>query len=63
MTGWWRRARVMSAMGAGTLVLGGGSAVYAIKAGESAASPPDAMGTDRLTPLSRWGRAGDVVRF
>ncbi|GHE29422.1 hypothetical protein GCM10017673_34980 [Streptosporangium violaceochromogenes] len=39
MTGWWRRARVVSAVGAGTLVLGGGSAVYAVGVGEPAAPP------------------------
>ncbi|MGW4426110.1 hypothetical protein [Streptosporangium sp. NPDC004631] len=69
MTGWWRRARVVSAVGAGTLVLGGGSAVYAIETGESVAAPSDVSGVsgvsgaEDLNSRSRWVRTGDVIRF
>ncbi|MFF5206755.1 hypothetical protein [Streptosporangium sp. NPDC000396] len=63
MTGWWQRARVVSAVGAGALILGGGSAVSAISAGSPVPSPRDLAGADDLNSWSRWVRANDVIRF
>ncbi|MBB4917966.1 hypothetical protein FHS44_005086 [Streptosporangium saharense] len=45
MTGWWRRARIMSAVGAGTLVLGAGSVVHAAGVGDAV---PEGMAGFRL---------------
>ncbi|MET8047550.1 hypothetical protein ABZU75_08090 [Streptosporangium sp. NPDC005286] len=61
MTVWWRGTRIVSAVGAGVLIFGGASGVYAAQPAESAESPLDlaaAPGT-----WSRWSRTGEVIRF
>ncbi|MER5424490.1 hypothetical protein [Streptosporangium roseum] len=63
MTGWWQRARVVSAVGTGALLLGGGPAVYAAGADDPSALPAEAAEADELNSWSRWVRAGDVIRF
>lgn len=52
MTGWWRRARIMSAVGAGTLVLGAGSVVHAAGVGD--AVPPDVPRADGMAGFRLW---------
>ncbi|WP_433245195.1 hypothetical protein ACQPYK_42990 [Streptosporangium sp. CA-135522] len=42
MTGWWQRARIVSVVGTGALMLGGGSAVYAIGTDDSVTLPAEA---------------------
>ncbi|MGV9771293.1 hypothetical protein [Streptosporangium sp. NPDC003464] len=63
MTGWWQRARVVSALGTGALVLGGGPAVYAVGADDPATFPAEAAEADELNSWSQWVRADDVIRF
>ncbi|MET8385542.1 hypothetical protein ABZV14_21330 [Streptosporangium canum] len=63
MTGWWQRARVVSALGTGALLLGGGPAVYAAGADDPSALPAEAAEADELNSWSRWVRAGGVIRF
>ncbi|MFI6455261.1 hypothetical protein ACIBF6_27315 [Streptosporangium amethystogenes] len=52
----------MSAVGAGVLILGGASGVYAAQLAEQAESPLDLVAADPGT-WPRWSRAGEVIRF
>lgn len=59
MTVWWRGTRIVSAVGAGVLVLGGASVVHAIQPGE----PSLDLAAADLGTWSRGSRAEKVIRF
>ncbi|MBB2913464.1 hypothetical protein FHS43_004768 [Streptosporangium becharense] len=63
MAVWWRGARIVSVCGAGVLILGGGSAVYAVGADEPVPSPLDLVAAVRDGVWSTWSRPGEAIRF
>lgn len=63
MARWWRCAQVVSAVGTGALILGGGPAVYAAEMDDSTTSPVEVAGADDLNFWSQWVRTSEVVRF
>ncbi|WP_326644704.1 hypothetical protein OG884_11010 [Streptosporangium sp. NBC_01755] len=62
MTVWWRGTRIVSAVGAGVLILGGASGVYAAQMAEPAELPLDLAAADPGT-WSRWSHADEAIRF
>ncbi|MFJ2028900.1 hypothetical protein [Streptosporangium sp. NPDC087985] len=63
MAGWWRRARVVSAVGTGALILGGGPVVHAAGTDDSVTPPVGVAGAEDLNFWSQWVSTSDVVRF